>query len=53
MEKYMTWVLGLFMIIFWIVMFRLIWLLVILNLLVGYGIFYANYYKGPNPIKEE
>jgi len=45
MEKYMTWVLGLFMVLFWVVMFKLIWPLVILNLLFAYFTFYRNYYK--------
>jgi hypothetical protein len=51
MEKYMTWVLGLFMILFWMVMFKLIWVLVLLNLLVAYFIFYSNYYKDPRPVE--
>jgi hypothetical protein len=45
MEKYMTWVLGLFMVLFWVVMFKLIWGLVVVNLLVAYAVFYMNYYK--------
>ncbi|MEO6523277.1 MAG: hypothetical protein ABIN91_16465 [Mucilaginibacter sp.] len=45
MEKYMTWVLGLFIVLFWVVMFRQIWALVCMNLMAAYGVFYLNYYK--------
>lgn len=44
MEKYMTWVLGLFMVLFWVVMFRMIWGLVCLDLMVAYLVFYTHYY---------
>jgi hypothetical protein len=44
MEKYMTWVLGLFIVVFWVVMFRLIWGLVCVNLVVAYLVFYRSYY---------
>lgn len=53
MEKYMTRILGLFMVLFWIVMFRLIWPLVVMNLLVAYALFYTNYYKTHKALKEE
>jgi len=53
MEKYMTWVLGLFMVLFWVVMFKLMWILVILNLTGAYVIFYMNYYNSPKVQKEE
>lgn len=50
MEKYMTWVLCLFVVLFWVVMFRLIWGLVAVNLVVAYLIFYRNYYKQHSPL---
>ncbi|RKR83627.1 hypothetical protein BDD43_3838 [Mucilaginibacter gracilis] len=45
MEKYITWVLALFIVLFWVVMFRLIWGLVCVNLLAAYVVFFRNYYK--------
>lgn len=45
MEKYMTWVLGLFIVLFWVVMFKLIWPLVVINLIAAYFTFYRNYYR--------
>lgn len=52
MEKYLTWVLGLFMILFWVVMFGLIWLLIVVNIAVAYFVFYNNYYHS-GQIKRE
>ncbi len=45
MEKYLQWILGAFVVMFWILMFRLIWLLVPLNLAIAYLIFYRRYYN--------
>jgi len=45
MERYMTWILGLFIVLFWVVMFRLIWGLLCVNLLAAYLVFYTQYYK--------
>ena len=44
MDKYLQWVMGAFVVLFWIIMYRLIWVLVPLNLGVAYLIFYRRYY---------
>ena len=46
MDKYLQWVLGLFIILFWIVMFKLLAVPILLNLLVAFMLFYRNYYGG-------
>jgi hypothetical protein len=45
MDKYLQWILGLFIILFWIIMFKLLWVLIPLNLGIAYWLFYNNYYK--------
>lgn len=45
MDKYLQWILGLFILLFWIIMFKLLWVLIPLNLGVAYWLFYDNYYK--------
>jgi hypothetical protein len=45
MERYITWVCCLFVALFWLVMFKLLWLVVPLALLIAYTI------KTPNPMK--
>ncbi len=45
MAQYVQWIFGLFMIFFIIVMFRLLWPLIFLSLVVSAKIFYRNYYK--------
>jgi hypothetical protein len=45
MDKYLQWILGLFIILFWIIMFKLLWVLVPLNLGIAYWLFYSNYYE--------
>jgi len=45
MDKYLQWVLGLFIILFWLVMFNLMWVLSIFCLLISFGIFYRGYYE--------
>ncbi|WP_413668173.1 hypothetical protein ACEN9X_27480 [Mucilaginibacter sp. Mucisp86] len=45
MDKYLQWILGLFIILFWIIMFKLLWMLIPLNLSIAYWLFYSNYYK--------
>jgi hypothetical protein len=45
MDKYLQWILGLFIVLFWIIMFKLLWVLILLNLGVAYWLFYNNYYK--------
>jgi hypothetical protein len=50
MDKYLQWVMGTFILLFWVIMFRLIWLLIPLNIGVAYLIFYKKYYSpSPNP----
>jgi hypothetical protein len=45
MDRYLQWILGLFIVLFWIIMFKLLWVLIPLNLGVAYWLFYSNYYK--------
>lgn len=45
MEKYMQWVLGLFMIIFWVMMFKAMILAIVLDMVVAWLLFYYNYYR--------
>ncbi|MDN5289330.1 MAG: hypothetical protein JWR38_5604 [Mucilaginibacter sp.] len=45
MDKYLQWIFGLFMVLFWVIMFHLLWLLIPLNLVIAYLLFYNNYYK--------
>ena len=45
MDKYLQWILGLFIVLFWIIMFKLLWVLVPLNFGIAYWLFYSNYYK--------
>ncbi|WP_295649461.1 hypothetical protein [uncultured Mucilaginibacter sp.] len=47
MEKYMTWVLGLFVGLFWLVMFKLLWWLIPAIILMAYII------KPPNPLERD
>jgi hypothetical protein len=53
MDKYLQWVLGLFMVLFWIIMFHLLWLLIPLNLIVAYLFFYNNYYRYEGMVSKE
>jgi hypothetical protein len=45
MDKYIQWIMGLFIVLFWVIMFRLLWALIPLNLGVAYLFFYFNYYN--------
>lgn len=45
MDKYLPWILGLFMLIFWLILFRLLTTLIIVNLIAGFSLFYRNYYQ--------
>ncbi|QEM10407.1 hypothetical protein [Mucilaginibacter rubeus] len=45
MDKYLQWILGLFIVLFWIIMFKLLWILVPLNIAIAYWLFYHNYYR--------
>ena len=44
MDRYLQWILGLFVVIFWVILFRLLPELIILNLGVAFMIFWRNYY---------
>ncbi len=45
MNKYIPWLPGVFMLLFWMTMFGLMWVLTPLNLVVSFILFYNNYYK--------
>ncbi len=45
MDKYIQYILALFMVLFWVIMFHLLWVLIPLNLMVAFLIFYFNYYE--------
>lgn len=45
MEKYMLWIFFLFVMIFWMILFRLLWVTAVVNLAVAFAIFYGRYYK--------
>ena len=45
MEKYMTWVGGLFVALFWLIMFKLLWWLIPAIILMAYIV------KPPNPLE--
>ncbi|WP_183560023.1 hypothetical protein [Mucilaginibacter sp. SP1R1] len=53
MEKYIQWILGLFMVLFWIIMFHLLWVLIPLNLVIAYLFFYTNYYSYEGLVSKE
>lgn len=53
MEKYLQWIFGLFMILFWVIMFHLLWLLIPLNLIIAYLLFYNNYYRYEGMVSKE
>jgi hypothetical protein len=44
MDKYLQYVMGLFIVLFWIILYRQIGALVVLNIVVAYMFFYNNYY---------
>lgn len=45
MDKYLPYVLGLFMVLFWVILFKQIAALVLINVAIGFLVFYYNYYK--------
>ncbi|MEN0053490.1 MAG: hypothetical protein AAGC65_07460 [Mucilaginibacter sp.] len=45
MDRYLQWILGLFIVLFWIIMFHLLWLLIPLNFMIAFLFFYYNYYR--------
>lgn len=53
MDKYLQWIMGLFIVLFWIILFRLIWFLIPLNLFVAWLLFYNNYYRYALVISKE
>lgn len=53
-ERYMQVVLGLFFVIFVLILYKLIWPLMLINFLMSYAVFYFYYYKfNANPMYEE
>lgn len=52
MDKYIQWMLGLFIVLFWVIMFHLLWALIPLNLGVAYLFFYFNYYVCEGMVKK-
>lgn len=46
MDNYLQWLMGVFIVLFWVIMYRLTWALIPLNLAVAYGMFYKRYYGG-------
>jgi hypothetical protein len=52
MDKYLPWVLGLFMVVFWVILFRQIGALIILNGVAGFVLFWQNYYKTKSNLNE-
>jgi hypothetical protein len=53
MDKYMQWVPGMFVLIFWLVMFKLLWILIPFISIIAYLIFYNNYYNVPIVVKAD
>jgi len=53
MDKYLQWILGLFIVLFWVIMFRLLWVLIPLNLIIAYLFFYNNYYRYEGVVSRE
>jgi len=45
MDKYLQWVMGLFIVLFWIMMFKLMPVLIVGNIVLSYLIFSRHYYK--------
>jgi hypothetical protein len=45
MDKYLQWLLGLFAVVFWLIMYNLLLLLIPLNLALAYLMFYRKYYS--------
>ncbi|WP_342647551.1 hypothetical protein [Mucilaginibacter sp. CSA2-8R] len=43
MDKYLQWLMGLFILLFWIMMFKLTWPLIACNVLLSYWLFRQNY----------
>jgi len=53
MDKYMQWVPGMFVLIFWLIMFKLIWFLIPVIASIAFFIFYINYYDVPLIVNRE
>ncbi|MDO3641059.1 hypothetical protein [Mucilaginibacter sp. L3T2-6] len=45
MEKYMLWVFFLFVVVFWMILFRLLWVTAVVNTGMEFATFYGRYYK--------
>jgi hypothetical protein len=53
MDRYLQWVMGLFIMLFWVLMFKLMPVLIIGNLMVSYFIFTTHYYKDMPVVAEK
>ncbi|MCO5950213.1 hypothetical protein [Mucilaginibacter flavidus] len=53
MEKYMLWIFFLFVAIFWMILFKLIWVVAVVNLMVAFGVFWKCYYREQNTLTEQ
>jgi hypothetical protein len=45
MDKYLQWVMGLFVVLFWVMMFKLMFVLIIGNMVISYLVFSRYYYR--------
>jgi len=45
MEKYMLWIFFLFVAVFWMILFRLLWVTALVNIGLAFMIFYGRYYR--------
>ncbi|MDN3548337.1 hypothetical protein [Mucilaginibacter aquaedulcis] len=45
MDRYLQWIMGLFIVLFWVIMFHLLWILIPLNFTIAFLFFYYNYYR--------
>ncbi|MDP9078509.1 MAG: hypothetical protein M3O71_13845 [Bacteroidota bacterium] len=45
MDKYLLWIFFLFVVIFWLILFKLILVLAAINFIVAFGVFWKSYYK--------
>jgi len=53
MDKYLLWIFFLFVVTFWLILFKLILVLTVINLVVAFGVFWRNYYKEEKMINEK
>ncbi|MEO6979828.1 MAG: hypothetical protein ABI113_15675 [Mucilaginibacter sp.] len=53
MEKYMLWIFFLFVAIFWMILFKLILVVAVVNMGVAFGVFWRCYYREQNTLIEQ